>query len=332
MTEFRTDDVPSTERFDLWYDSMTRSVLPFELRSDHRDDFRASGRALDLGPVQISTGSHPPLEALRTPSVIRRFGAENHQILLAVEGDHWIAQDGREAVIRPGELVHFDTARPWHGRAYADRHPIREVLVTFPRALLPFPDSSLARLSARRVPGREGMGALLSTFLTQALANAAHYRETDIGRLAKLTIDHLTAWYAHLLGAEDEVPPETGRTVLRRRIHLFIERNLGDPGLTPAAIAAAHHISLRRLHQLFNEQGRTVAAHIRERRLERCHRDLADPGLLRHPVRSIAARWGFTDAAHFSRVFRSAFGISPGAYRHLAMRQGRPPGTEDDER
>ncbi len=41
------------------------------------------------------------------------------------------------------------------------------------------------------------------------------------------------------------------------------------PQLSPAAVAAAHHISLRSLHQLFHDEGLTVAGWIRQRRLER---------------------------------------------------------------
>ncbi|GGQ13574.1 hypothetical protein GCM10010187_32420 [Actinomadura coerulea] len=41
---------------------------------------------------------------------------------------------------------------------------------------------------------------------------------------------------------------------------------------------------------LFQEQGLTVAAWIRERRLERCRHDLADPRLLARPVQGVATR------------------------------------------
>jgi AraC-like DNA-binding protein len=43
------------------------------------------------------------------------------------------------------------------------------------------------------------------------------------------------------------------------QFHAFIWENLGDPNLTPGAIAAAHHISLRYLHKLFHAEGQTVA-------------------------------------------------------------------------
>ncbi|WP_461012317.1 helix-turn-helix domain-containing protein, partial [Streptomyces capparidis] len=79
------------------------------------------------------------------------------------------------------------------------------------------------------------------------------------------------------------------------------------------------------LYTLFNAQGLTVAARIRQRRLEHCHRDLADPALRSHPVQAIAARWGFTDPAHFSRTFRAAYGTTPRDHRH----QARPGAARD---
>jgi AraC-like DNA-binding protein len=34
-------------------------------------------------------------------------------------------------------------------------------------------------------------------------------------------------------------------------------------------------------------------------------------------VSAVAARWGLTNAAHFSRAFRAAYGVSPVEYRRL---------------
>jgi len=42
-------------------------------------------------------------------------------------------------------------------------------------------------------------------------------------------------------------------------------------------------------------------------------------------VTDIAFRWGFTDAAHFSRVFKRAFGATPSEIRNAAPGGGPDP-------
>jgi AraC-like DNA-binding protein len=44
-------------------------------------------------------------------------------------------------------------------------------------------------------------------------------------------------------------------------------------------------------------------------------RDLEDPALRHRGVAVLAARWGFFDAAHFSRVFRQHYGYPPSQRR-----------------
>ena len=67
--------------------------------------------------------------------------------------------------------------------------------------------------------------------------------------------------------------------------------HLADPELDPATIAAAHYISPRYLHAVSQGTGFTVTSWIRDRRLERCRRELADPLLAQVPRRH-HCRWG----------------------------------------
>lgn len=82
---------------------------------------------------------------------------------------------------------------------------------------------------------------------------------------------------------------------------------------------------MRTLHQLFRRQddAETVQARIRRRRLERCHSDLARPELMGHPVNAIAARWGFSGPAVFSRSFRERYGLTPTEFRALSVQRDR---------
>jgi AraC-like DNA-binding protein len=141
-------------------------------------------------------------------------------------------------------------------------------------------------------------------------------------RLSSVVLDVLTTSISERLHQDSAVPPESHRRTLMLRIHAFIEQHLADPELNPAAIAAAHHISSRYLHRLFALDDTTVAGWIRQRRLERCRKDLTDPFLRTLPVSAIAARRGLPDPAHFSRLFRGAYGLPPGDYRRASLAAG----------
>ena len=124
-----------------------------------------------------------------------------------------------------------------------------------------------------------------------------------------------TMLHAELSMTPDRMKPQA---LLATSVREYIEAHLSDPALSPASIAAAHFISTRHLHNVFHESGATVSGWIRSQRLERTRRDLRDPLHAGDSVGTVAARWGFLDAAHFSRTFRDAFGQSPSDWRRGA--------------
>ncbi|WP_213814458.1 helix-turn-helix domain-containing protein [Glaciihabitans sp. dw_435] len=92
-------------------------------------------------------------------------------------------------------------------------------------------------------------------------------------------------------------------------VSTFIDNNLHDPRLSPTMIARAHHVSVRSLHVMFEGQDDTLSKAIQKRRLERARTDIE--ASTSSTISSIAARWGFGSAAHFTRLFTKAFGMSP---------------------
>ncbi|MDN0196956.1 helix-turn-helix domain-containing protein [Streptomyces sp. S.PNR 29] len=316
VQEFRTEVVPTAERWDLWQDVTSRTHVPNLLRSDDEDDFRATLRLLPLGEAQISLLAFPHLEIVRTQRAIRRFDPEAYQIQCLLEGECGAAQSGREAAVHAGDLVLVDTSLPYEARHIPSPGPVSSVVVTLPRAMLPLPPRAVRRLLAAPVPLSHGMGGVLYRWLTDVAARADEFTEADVPTLASVTTDLLASVLGRCLEAEDTLAPESRRRALHTRIRDFIDQHLTDPSLSPALVAAAHGISVRYLHQLFAEEGETPAAWIRHRRLERCRRDLADPRLQNRSIQSVAARWGFPDPATFSRAFRRAYGMTPRDYRH----------------
>jgi len=107
---------------------------------------------------------------------------------------------------------------------------------------------------------------------------------------------------------------------LRSEIRRYIRAHLRDPELGPTSVARAFSMSLRALHALFEDADASVAVLIRNERLARCEEDLR-----RHnggSVTDIAFRWGFCDAAHFSRVFKRHYGMTPSEIRQAALGGG----------
>ncbi len=61
------------------------------------------------------------------------------------------------------------------------------------------------------------------------------------------------------LAAPQAFPRSTTAGELVAGVRAHIDDRLADPELSPASIAAAHHISVRYLHRLFAQEGTTVA-------------------------------------------------------------------------
>src|SRR5262249_38141859 len=116
---------------------------------------------------------------------------------------------------------------------------------------------------------------------------------------------------ALLLGAGVDAPGASCYAGMLHRLKLHARSRLGEPDLGPTGVAAAHHLSTRQLHRLFAREGTTFGTWIREERLRRCRRDLADPRLRDLPIAKLAARWGYRSAAHFTRAFSARYGVGP---------------------
>ncbi|WP_328842955.1 helix-turn-helix domain-containing protein [Streptomyces sp. NBC_00258] len=317
MDVVSTAEVAAGERFAFWREVSTKLWVPYDLRCDPQleNGFKAQVGISDFGAMQATLLTTMPHTVHRSPKLIRQADPEVLKVGCIVRGGATVTQDGQHADLGVGDLMLFDTSRPFLGK-HAPHIPTSQLLLLrFPRSLLPLPDRDLRRLSAVRIPGTQGIGALSSQFLLHLAQRMDELSPADTARLSTLTLDLLTTVLADALDSQSAVPPHTRRRALMVQIHAFIRDNLGDPNLTPETIAAAHHISLRYLHKLFQQEERTVAGWIRERRLEQCRRDLADSQLIARPIHAIATRWGFTSPAHFSRAFRSAHGVSPSQYR-----------------
>ncbi|MFI1105752.1 helix-turn-helix domain-containing protein [Streptomyces melanogenes] len=318
-----TDPIPAAERFDWWCDLVWQDVARTIITSDHAAAFQAGAETADLGLVKVTAMHFAPIRSLRTRSLIRQSDPEVYELTLIKGDPMWLSQRRNDTAARAGDLLLWDTSQPFDGGVCGDR--AEAIIVHLPRSALSLPSDRIDSLVAQRMPATSGMGAILAAFLTEVLGQAGACRPQDLNTLGAVTLDLASAFLAQCVDATRRLSPETRREVLAARITAFIDRNLADPGLTPAVVAAQHHISLRSLHLLFQPSGESVAATIRRRRLEHCRRDLADPRLRHRTIGETAARWGFHRPADFSRAFRGAYGLAPSELRARTPAPGEGP-------
>ncbi|MEU8683511.1 helix-turn-helix domain-containing protein [Streptomyces sp. NPDC048611] len=316
---FRTHDVPREDRFDLWRELVSHTHAPLQLESEHSADFQASQEVLTLGDVTIWPTTFTPVRYVRTAKLVRASDPETVHVSLPIRGTLRGSHGNHEKTCGPGTFCVLDTSRPISLMSGDGDHPHTGIGLEIPKVLLPPTRRHMASLTSMHFTEQEGFGTLLGQLMRSVAWDTGTYGPADAERLGTIAADLLSAMFAHALEAERSLAPETHKRTLILRIRAFIRQNLNDPLLTPSMVAAVHHISLSYLHRLFQGEDLTVAAWIRHQRLERARRDLTDPALHHETIHQIAARWGFSRAADFTRAFRTHYGIPPRDCRHRAF-------------
>lgn len=216
-------------------------------------------------------------------------------------------QDGREAVLEPGDLMLCDSSRPYSIRF---DQPNRMLVLRLPedRVAARFEDPDA--LVGRRL-GVESLGAsLLSAFVHNLWAAPAAADEADCeGPLLDAAINLLAAAHGFAPAA-----PASQPTCSRQRIRRFVDENLCDPELSVTGVARALGLSPRYVQMAFADIATTPLAYIRRKRLQ-----LAAQQLRRHGsgcnITELGFSLGFNDLSHFSRTFKARYGVGPRDYR-----------------
>jgi len=131
---------------------------------------------------------------------------------------------------------------------------------------------------------------------------AAHASRNAMLELAKgLVLDHF----------DDREPTFT--PALAQAAKDLADARLTDADLSPTAIAAHLHVSVRTLQRAFASLDEPFSAYIRRRRLEEAAAALTAPGS-RLTVSEAAGRWHFTDSSHFIRAFTKQYQATPAQF------------------
>lgn len=294
-----------TMSLDEWRHAISRSFAPLIIHGNDETYF-ASLRQVEVGDVHLFEMQTGPHRVERAPSLIGPDSPHYCKLSLQLEGESLVMQDGREALMHPGELVLYVTHRPYELSYDA---PQRTLVVQFPQNYVNLSDAQLAEVTARPISRDVGLGRVAVALFEQLADNLDVLHGPHAVSLVRSALDMVVA------ALTATAAPTEGESLLYRQAAAYIEDHLDDVELSPSTIASALYVSVRQLHSRFSEQGHTVAHYVRGRRLAVLRQFLGDPQLAPETVQALGARVGLPDASYVSKTFKAEHGETPSAYR-----------------
>ncbi len=310
---YSTDQAEPIARKTAWQRIVSETYFPLDLRFPGGADFSGALEAWSLGTVSMSRNRSDGLLYRRHERHLLNEKEESFLITVPEAGEIRFEQDGKDVRCRPGAFLVERSHLPYE---FSYRDPAALWVLKIPSTVLRARIGRPERLATLQFDATRSVGALFVDMLRMTAARLDEMNDPARALLGGQLVDLL----AMAVEADDQVLSPASSSV--RNAHLnraehFIRERLHDPHLAPAAVAAGCGISLRYLHQLFEDQAATVCGFVRDQRLLMCDAALRNPACNK-TISAVAYEWGFNDQAQFSRAYRARFGRTPSETRKAA--------------
>lgn len=314
QSRFRTDELPATDRFDAWRDSLAPMFLPSLAPEVKPADIFVSTDFFLLGEVVLGSTAMRGVGGACNPGSTPHRQAPEIFVVEYVRQGGYCGYNGRQSVTaQAGDVVILEPAR---GLTLATEPDLGVTNLIVSREVL------LGLLGTRTAAFPQVIrgDSLAGQILRQLMASTFQGLQQQPAADGKSTSGLLLGALAGLLrGSELRAPEPAVDYATVNAICAYIDHHLADPELGPEQLCRRFHCSRARLYRLFAPLG-GVAHYIRQTRLERCHAALRT-SQRKVNVSEVALEWGFSSISHFNRLFRNTYGVTPGEVRRAA----RPP-------
>ncbi len=318
LTTLSINDVPAAQRAMAWRDAVCDTFVRLECTPERHAPLHGSIQTGMLGQLHVARVQSSPQFVERT--VARAQQAEEAFVLLSVQlrGRTVVQQGSSQAVLTPGCIAFYDTTRPYTLTLPSD---FDQLVLHLPHHMLQSKtlgglDHMAERLHASN-PFAQAILALAPQLLRMVGAARPAVAERTCAAAVELIALAMDSLSDPSSADSDALAPTQGAAAdaLVWRTRELISRQLDDTELSPARLASQVHVSLRRLQEVFQDQGTTLSDSIWDMRLDYARSLLASAQSVRESISTIAYRAGFGDLAHFSRRFRQRYGVSPSEFR-----------------
>lgn len=307
VTRFTTSQFAPADRHEAWANRDYPNIGPV-FDTTPTGVFHNHAERFALGALSVHYSDMGGQTYHRTAERRRADDIDHLAVSIMLTGEARGVSADRSAHLTSGEISLVDLARD-HSHASTDA---RSFLLLVPRGF-----AEGCGLDMRQAHGAvigRGASSLLRTHLIEARRGLATLDTQGAARLGQETTDLLTVAFTGA-GSGVKVQPRARDTAILMRARQLIEAELASPALDLAMLCRRIGVSRSALYRLFEAEG-GVLAYIRERRLEAVraaleHSDTAPASR----IGDLAAHWGFSDAAHLSRLFRARYGAAPSDYR-----------------
>ena len=301
----RTSDVPEPERFDYFREAVSDVYLGIRTEWSGDGSFDAVYDAYPIGGDVLGHMWTPGCAGRRGASLVRRRPDEAVYLNLSMTASHTVDHLDRVREVGRGMPMALDSESPF--------------LVDFTRR-------ERFRLYTLRVEKGEGFAPsrrevrrineqLAHTAPGRALAR--QYRllcsEVEAGRPEVAAT--MGAAIRALLGVLTGTLADSADRL--EEFKVLARGRLATVGLRADDVGAAFGVSGRTVQAEFQASGETFSDWLLAERLELARDRLVDPAWRTRTIGAIAAASGFRDPAHFHRVFRGRFAMTPGDARRV---------------
>jgi AraC family transcriptional activator of tynA and feaB len=311
ISSWSTRDVEPRHCADYWRQVISEAVLGGSVNGMPGTGFVGSISARRLRDLAFASFDSSAHEIVRDRREIARDHGGAFLLSLQLGGTARLRQGDCEVVVQPGQMGLVDGAKPF---VVSLSGAVRRMVAVLPRDLIGRYAPFLIR-SRNAVPivETEPCADLLREYIVR-LSNPT-FEVTEA--VAEVLSENLCA----LLGvvaanqANLAAPPPSERRLRLQALLAFMRRHTTDPELTPQQAATHLKISVRSVHKLMQETGRSFCAWLLDERINQCIRAIRDPTLRHKRISEIAWSCGFSDVSYFNGVFKSRVGVTPSEMR-----------------
>ncbi|PIE13972.1 MAG: DNA-binding protein [Rhodobacterales bacterium] len=307
---FSTNTAPAGYGASAWNNAISETYFPLGLQFRDEQRFQGHLSKTVVGSIDLSRLTSHPVHYERRKRHIRGAEQEDYLITIPRSTPVQFRQMGKEVRCEPGGFLIERGDEPY--RFFYERPNDLFVVKVAKRDMmdrLRQPDRHCAHV----FDATSGPGALFVSLVEQSQKHAPSSGKGTGRVLERHLMDLLALTIEQSEQGSEDTRGSSVRAAHMVRIREYVAQNLKNPGLSPDSIAAACGISKRYLHDLFKDVNGTVSQHVRDERLNAAREQLAAmPDIA---IAEIAYRFGFSDQAQFSRLFRLRFGVTPTGFR-----------------